>query len=71
MSWDKRYVDFGIVKIEGQNRLKIYRDRDNYTYLTVGNETITDVRWTGDQLSVWLSSGKVRRYKDSGNYITI
>lgn len=71
MAWDKRYVDFGIVKIHSSNRLQIYRDRDNYEFLTVGNENITDARWTGDNLSVWLSSGKVRRYRDSNNYTTI
>jgi len=71
MSWDNSYVNFGLVTIEGQNRLKIYRNRDNYIYLTVGNESVKDVRWTGNTLTVYLNNGKVRRYSDQNNYITI
>jgi len=71
MPWDKRYVDFGIVKIYSSNRLQVFRDKDNYDFLTIGNETVTDARWSGDYLNVYLKSGKVRRYKDKDNYITI
>jgi hypothetical protein len=71
MSWDKRYIDFGLVKVDGQSRVKVYQNRDNYIYITVGNETITDVRWTGDVLTVYLKTGKVRRYRDRDNYIII
>ncbi len=71
MAWDKRYSDFGVVKIYSSNRLQVYRDRDSYDFLTVGNETITDALWTGDTLTVYLKTGKVRKYRDSGNYITI
>ena len=71
MSWDKRFVDFGIVKVDGSNKVKVYRDSVNYITLSVGSDTITDVRWTGDNLSIWLKNGKVKRYKDTVNYTTI
>jgi hypothetical protein len=71
MSWDKRYVEFGLVKIYSSNRVQVFRDRDNYHFLTVGNETITDARWTGDTLTIYLKNGKVRRYRDQDNYTTI
>lgn len=71
MSWDTKYSNFGVVKIYSSNRLQIFKDSNNYEFLTVGNETITDARWTGDILTVYLKTGKVRRYRDSNNYTTI
>ncbi len=71
MAWDKKFVDFGVVKIDGKNKVKVYKDNLNYTTISVGSDTITDARWTGDNLSIWLSNGKVKRYKDNLNYTTI
>jgi hypothetical protein len=69
MSWDSKYSDFGVVKIEGKN-VKVYSDRDDYITIGLVDEVI-DAVWVGDELNITLKDGKVRRYKDRNNSVTI
>jgi len=69
MAWDSKYINFGVVKIEGYN-VKVYKDSSNYTTIYVGS-AVNNANWAGGELNVTLATGKVRRYKDSSNYTTI
>ncbi len=69
MAWDSKFINFGVVKIEGKN-VKVYKDTSNYSTISVGEE-ITNANWAGGELNVALKSGKVRRYRDTSNYSTI
>jgi hypothetical protein len=69
MPWDQKYPNYGVVRIEN-DKVKVYRDRDNYTTLSVG-KTVTNATWAGQELNVTMSDGKVRRYRDRDNYSTI
>jgi hypothetical protein len=69
MAWDNSYLNFGIVKVEGNN-VRVYKDRYNYTTIFVGKQ-VTNASWAGGELNITLSDGKVRRYKDRYNYITV
>jgi hypothetical protein len=69
MAWDSKFVNFGVVKIEGSN-VKVYKDQSNYTTISVG-KPVTNASWAGGELNVSMSDGKVRRYRDQSNYSTI
>lgn len=69
MAWDSKYINFGVIKIEG-DRVKLYRDQNNYTTVSVG-KPITNAAWAGGELNITMSDGKVRRYRDQNNYSTI
>jgi hypothetical protein len=69
MSWDPKFVNFGVVKIEGE-KVKVYKDNTNYTTISIGKQ-VTSASWAGGELNISLSDGKVRRYKDQSNYTTI
>lgn len=69
MAWDSKFINFGVVKIEG-DKVKVYKDSSNYTTISVGKQ-VTSANWAGGELNVSMSDGKVRRYRDSSNYSTI
>lgn len=71
MFWDKKFVDFGVVKIDSIfNVVKVYRKENICVRIRIG-EPITNAVWVGDELNVTLSNGKVRRYRDQNNYVTV
>lgn len=70
MSW-KKAMDFGVVKFE-KNRVKLYYDNLNFESIQLPNDyMITDARWAGSAVVIYLSNSKVRRYTSKDNYSTI
>lgn len=69
MSWDSKFVNFGVVTISGKN-VKVFSDKYSSITISVGKE-ISNVSWAGGELNVTLSDGTVRRYKDKYSYQTI
>ncbi len=69
MAWDPKYPNYGVVRIEN-DKVKLYRDQNNYTTISVG-KTVTNAVWAGQELNITMSDGKVRRYRDQNNYSTI
>lgn len=69
MAWDSKFVNFGVVKIEGNN-VKVYKDQYSYVTVSVG-KSVTNAVWAGGELNVSMSDGKVRRYKDQYSYVTV
>ena len=66
MPWDAKYVKYALAKADGKT-VKVHKDQYNYAPINVG-ETVTMAVWAGDELNVFLASGKVRRYRDQYNY---
>jgi hypothetical protein len=69
MSWDSRYISFGVLKIEGKI-VKVYRDQSSYVNVNVG-QPVQNAIWAGGELNITLSDGKVRRYRDQSSYKTV
>lgn len=69
MSWDSKYINFGVLKVEG-NKVNVYGDRTNYVTINVSSP-VTNATWAGGEINVYLSNGKVQRYKDRTNYVTV
>jgi len=69
MAWDSKYVNFGVLKIEG-NKVYVYYDRQNYVTIYVQNE-VRSANWAGGDVNVTLTDGKIRKYRDLQNYISI
>lgn len=65
MSWQKS-SDFGIAKVEGK-KVKLYYSKDNYNTITL-NEEVTDARWSGDAVLIYLKGGDIRRYTSIDRY---
>lgn len=66
MAWDKKYIDFGVVKTD-KKTIKVYKDQFTAIPLTM-DSNVKNALWTGDELTVYLENGKVRRYKDQFSY---
>lgn len=69
MAFDSRFIEYGVVKIEGE-KVKLYSTSSNHIYINVGKE-VTNAVWAGSTLNVYLADGKVRRYTSSSNYTII
>lgn len=69
MGWDSKYVNFGVTKIDGKS-VKVYKDQSSYVNVNVG-QPVQNVVWSGGELNITLSDGKVRRYRDQSSYITV
>ncbi len=69
MSWESKFQEFGVIKVEGNN-VKVYSNSQFYLTIHVG-EPLNDARWAGDAVVVNLKSGKARRYTSSQFYITV
>jgi hypothetical protein len=71
MGWDKKFVDFGVVKIDKIfNVVKVYRKENVCVRIRI-NEPVTNATWVGDELNITLSNGKVSRYRDQNNHVTV
>jgi len=69
MGFDSKYVSYGLLKIEGE-KVKLYANANTYLSISVG-KSVTNANWSGDELNVSMSDGKVRRYKNQNTYTTI
>jgi len=69
MAWDSKYVKYQLAKVDGKS-VKVYQDRFNCINVSIG-ETVNNALWSGNDLNVFLASGKVRRYRDQYNYLLI
>ncbi|MFZ4705380.1 MAG: hypothetical protein ACOYMF_05170 [Bacteroidales bacterium] len=69
MSFDQRFINYGVIKIEGKN-VKLYKDSTTYSTINI-NEEVSNAVWAGSFLNVSLKNGKVRRYSDTTTYQTI
>lgn len=69
MAWDKKYIDYGVVKIDKKN-MKVYKDQ--FTAIPISTDSIIrNALWTGSELTVYLENGKVRKYIDQFTYRVI
>ena len=68
MSWSK-CKDFGVIKVDGKN-VKLYETASQHDTIHV-NDSVSEARWVGDTVVVYLSNGKVRRYKTLSEYNNI
>jgi hypothetical protein len=69
MTWESKYVNFGVVKTEG-DKVLVYKDQYNCIKISIG-KPVNYAMWAGGELSVYLTDGKVRRYRDQYNYMVI
>lgn len=67
--WDTKFIQCGVVRVE-HDRVKVYKDQYNYITITVGRP-IQMALWGGDCLNVYLADGRVRRYKDRVNFLSM
>lgn len=69
MAFDKRYVDSGLLKIDGE-KIKVYSIGGTYITINVGYD-VRSANWSGSELIVHLANGKTRRYSYEGSYKTV
>lgn len=69
MAFEKRYVDSGILKIDGE-KIKVYSTGGTYMTINAGYD-VRSANWAGSELIVHLANGKTRRYSYEGSYKTI
>ena len=69
MSWESKYPNFGVLKVDG-DKVHVYSDK--YSYLTIdAGSKVQNASWAGGEINITLFNGNVRRYKDKYSYITI
>lgn len=69
MSWESKFINFGVLKVEG-DKVNVYGDRTSYVTIYVSSP-VTNATWAGGEIKVYLSNGKVQRYKDRTSYVTV
>jgi hypothetical protein len=69
MAWDRKYSDFGVLKIEGE-RVVVFCNSYTRTSVNVGKKVVSAI-WSGGDLLVTLADGKVRRYPNDYTFSTI
>ena len=62
MAWSSKFVEFGVAKTEG-DKVKVYQDKFTFLTLSIGKPVKYAV-WSGNELTVYLQDGKVRKYRD-------
>jgi hypothetical protein len=70
MAFDKKYQNYGVIKIEN-NTVRLYESQQNYLTLNTSGGIPVMANWAGDTVNVTMSDGKVRKYSMQQSYITI
>ena len=67
MAWDKRFRDYGVLKIE-KNNVRVHSGAQQFDSIYIGEGGIQNAIWSGDSIVVYLENGKVRRYTASQTF---
>lgn len=70
MAFDKKYQNYGVIKIEN-NTVRLYESQQNYLTLNTSGGTPVSAHWAGEAVIVQMADGKVRRYTLQQTYTTI
>ena len=67
MAWDKKFKDYGVLKIE-KNNIRVHCGAQQYDSIYINEGGITNALWAGDSIVVYLTNNKIRRYTASQSY---
>ena len=70
MAFDKKYQNYGVVKVEN-GTVRLYESQQNYLTLNTSGGTPVSAVWSGENVNVTMADGKVRRYTLQQSYTTI
>lgn len=69
MAFTVEQKNFGIIKVEGRT-VKVYSSNSSYANIIV-SEDVSDARWNGNEILLYMKNGKVRRYSSLSTYVSI
>lgn len=69
MAFDKKYQNYGVVKVENGN-VRLYESQQNYLTLNTSGGTAVSANWSGENVIVTMADGKVRKYTLQQTYTT-
>ncbi len=69
MAWEAKYPKYGTMEIKGKN-VRLFSGKTTATTLEVGEEVASAV-WEGLDLKVTLKNGKVRKYSNKFDFVTL
>lgn len=61
MAFDRKYQNYGVIKIEG-GTVRLYESQQNFLTLNTSGGTPVSAFWAGDCVVVGMADGKARRY---------
>ncbi len=61
MAFDKKYQNFGVIKIENGS-VHLYESQQNFLKLNTSGGTPISAQWAGENVIVNMADGKARRY---------
>ena len=67
MAWDKKFKDYGVLKIE-KNNIRVHSGPQQYDSIYINEGGIQNAIWSGDSIVVYLAGNKIRRYTASQSY---
>ena len=70
MAFDKKYQNYGVIKIEN-GTVRLYESQQNFLTLNTSGGTPVSAHWAGENVIVNMSDGKVRRYSLQQTYHVI
>jgi len=59
MAFDKKYQNYGVIKIEN-NTVRLYESQQNYLTLNTSGGIPVMANWAGDTVNVTMSDGKIK-----------
>lgn len=69
MAFDKKYQNYGVVKVENGN-VRLYESQQNYLTLNTSGGIAVSANWSGENVIVTMADGKVRKYTLQQTYTT-
>ena len=61
MAFDKKYQNYGVIKIEN-GTVRLHESQQNFLTLNTSGGTPISAHWAGENVIVNMADGKVRRY---------
>lgn len=66
MAWDSKSINYGVLKVEPNGNVKVYRDQ--YNYSVIQGYKATSAVWAGGEVVLTCSDGTVRKFRDVHNF---
>lgn len=67
--FNTKQKNFGVVKLDGRT-VKVYETQTQYANINTDKQ-VSDARWGGDAVIVYLTDGSVRRYVSQSQYYNV
>lgn len=67
MSWDQKYVNYGVIKIDASfNVVRVFHSNTSYDNIHISD--VISAVWAGNEVLITQKNGKMRKYSSTSSY---